>query len=212
MNGVTHARPRRGTYETPEEIFRPLNEIFHFNLDVAASIKNCKCGAYPGHLFGAEQNGLKQKWQSWNTAWNDDYLNHPEMPENQPTHYDIPGRVWCNPPYNWRQGDPYPKSCIADWLRKGEQEIKAGNCELAVFLLLFSGAKWFWDVCRAGHRVYLHEGRINFINPDTGQPDKQPAGDSILVVMQGERLDFYDLMDEDNKLLAAGWHRMEVTP
>jgi phage N-6-adenine-methyltransferase len=55
---------------TTPEVFDPLNERFHFTLDVAASAENAKCERY----FTVEQNGLAQPWTG--------------------------ERVWCNPPHS----------------------------------------------------------------------------------------------------------------
>jgi phage N-6-adenine-methyltransferase len=45
-------------YETPDYIFNPLNDEFHFTLDVAATSQNTKCKKY----FTKEDDGLIQKW------------------------------------------------------------------------------------------------------------------------------------------------------
>lgn len=67
---------RRGRLEkvddrrTPDSLWLPLHEEFHFTLDAAASPENAKCPRY----FTVEDDGLTQPW-----AWD---------------------RVWCNPPYS----------------------------------------------------------------------------------------------------------------
>ncbi len=53
-----------GEWETPQDLFDELNEIFHFTLDVCATPENTKCEKF----FTKEQNGLKQKWGG-NTIW-----------------------------------------------------------------------------------------------------------------------------------------------
>lgn len=45
-------------YETPPEIFDPLNKEFGFTLDVCADESNHKCSEY----FTREQNGLANDW------------------------------------------------------------------------------------------------------------------------------------------------------
>lgn len=45
-------------WETPPEVFAPLNEEFHFTLDPCATSKTAKCA----HYFTEEQNGLAQDW------------------------------------------------------------------------------------------------------------------------------------------------------
>lgn len=46
-------------YETPDEIFDPLDAEFHFTLDVAATTENTKCRKF----FTVDQDGLIQDWQ-----------------------------------------------------------------------------------------------------------------------------------------------------
>lgn len=55
---------RRGAIEkvddrrTPRSLFDPLNDEFHFTLDVAASVENALCPDY----FTLEDNGLTKQW------------------------------------------------------------------------------------------------------------------------------------------------------
>lgn len=63
-------RPDVDNRATPPALFDPLNERFHFTIDVAASAENTKCPRF----FSVEDNGLEQSWAG--------------------------ERVWCNPPYS----------------------------------------------------------------------------------------------------------------
>ena len=67
---VEEKRVRVRVWETPPEVFEPLDAEFRFTLDAAASDTNAKCPRY----FTKEQNGLTQPW--------------------------APERVWCSPPYD----------------------------------------------------------------------------------------------------------------
>jgi len=51
-------------YETPDEIFLPLNDEFGFTLDVCALEQNAKCKKF----FSPEDNGLIQDW-SKDVCW-----------------------------------------------------------------------------------------------------------------------------------------------
>lgn len=46
------------TWETPQELFDDLNDIFKFDLDVCADEDSAKCKVY----FNEEQDGLSQMW------------------------------------------------------------------------------------------------------------------------------------------------------
>jgi len=48
----------RDDWETPPEIFNPLNEEFEFTLDPCATPRTAKCTKY----FTPEQDGLRQSW------------------------------------------------------------------------------------------------------------------------------------------------------
>ena len=50
---------KRQTYETPEDLFRPLADEFRFTLDVAADAGNAKCAEF----FDEAANGLAQYWR-----------------------------------------------------------------------------------------------------------------------------------------------------
>lgn len=45
-------------WETPQDLFDKLNDEFHFNLDVCATVDNAKCAAF----YSPEQDGLIQSW------------------------------------------------------------------------------------------------------------------------------------------------------
>ncbi len=45
-------------YATPDSFWKPLNDEFHFTMDVAATKRNAKCSRY----LTRRQNALKTKW------------------------------------------------------------------------------------------------------------------------------------------------------
>src|SRR5688572_3008230 len=66
---VYHQRGK-DDWESPDDVFRPLNEEFEFTLDVCADVYNRKCERF----FSKEKDGLSQIWA-------------PEV-------------CWMNPPYS----------------------------------------------------------------------------------------------------------------
>ena len=70
QTGRRGAKPEIDDRATPPELFDPLNERFHFTIDVAASAENTKCKRF----YTPEMNALLWPWTN--------------------------ERVWCNPPYS----------------------------------------------------------------------------------------------------------------
>jgi len=58
-------------WETPQELFNKLNEIYNFTLDPCASVNNHKCKKY----FTKEENGLLKSWQNEIVFCNPPYSN-----------------------------------------------------------------------------------------------------------------------------------------
>ena len=53
-------------YATPPAIFNPLNDLFDFDVDVAATAKNTKVQQ---NFFTLKQDGLKQDWTKFKSVW-----------------------------------------------------------------------------------------------------------------------------------------------
>ena len=50
-------------WETPQDFFDKINRVFHFDLDVCATLENAKCEKY----FTIQDDSLKQEWTG--TCW-----------------------------------------------------------------------------------------------------------------------------------------------
>ena len=57
MNDI-HYKSLTDLWETPPELFRKLDQEFHFTLDVCALPENAKCERF----FSPNEDGLKQPW------------------------------------------------------------------------------------------------------------------------------------------------------
>lgn len=64
MTNNVHFSSDRHDWETPPEVFDPLNEEFGFDLDVCATRDNSKCPSF----FSPEDDGLAQSWVG-NICW-----------------------------------------------------------------------------------------------------------------------------------------------
>lgn len=66
-----------GEWSTPDDFWKPLDDVYHFTLDIAATPENAKCGVF----FTKQDNGLLAAVQPGNV-------------------------VWCNPPYGRGDAGP----------------------------------------------------------------------------------------------------------
>jgi len=104
-------------YETPDEIFNPLDDEFGFTLDVCADKDNTKCELF----YSKEQDSLSRKWQG--VCW----MNPPFGREM---------KKWVKKAYeSWKEGATVV--CLLpsrtntlwwhDWVMKGEVRFIKGE-------------------------------------------------------------------------------------
>jgi len=82
-------------------------------------------------------------------------------------------RVFCNPPFSQKEV----------WLKKAHDEVLEGNCPLCVMILPSNSTDtkgWHKYVFGKFHYEIL-EGRVSFIDPETGQPKKGNNSGTALV-------------------------------
>lgn len=81
---IAEAVDLKDLWETPPEIFNPLNEEFEFTLDPCCTLATAKCGK----CFTPFNDGLKETWQG--------------------------ERVYCNPPYSRGNIDLWVEKCYKE--------------------------------------------------------------------------------------------------
>lgn len=86
---MINARPvtQKDKWETPEHIFRKLDQEFHFTLDPCAETHTAKCKKY----FTIEEDGLSKDWKG--------------------------ETVFCNPPYSNENIDMWMEKCYNESLK-----------------------------------------------------------------------------------------------
>ena len=122
-------------YETPDDIFNFLDDLFNFQIDCAATEDNTKCKRF----ISPEMNALDIK-----TSW---------KPHK--------GRFWLNPPW----GREYTKATghsLDDWLRRAYMEYLAGN-EGVVLVSARVDTKWWHDYAKFAPYIWFPKGRISFL-------------------------------------------------
>ncbi len=122
-------------WETPPEIFNPLNREFNFTVDVAARKWNTKI---PENYFTPELNGLGQSWRE--------------------------ETVWCNPPYGADNITQWLKKAVAE-REHGTTTVlllPASIDRIWFYTLVWDVAA---NRPRPGIELRFFEGRIKFLVP-----------------------------------------------
>lgn len=133
----------RDLWRTPKEVFDYYDRRFKFNIDMAASETNNLCDYY-----------ITQE---------DDALLHSTFDEvldqlGSEQHQD--GSVWCNPPYS---------DCMS-WVAMATEYVEIYKVPIVMLLPADTSVKWFklaFDNCTECHLI---NGRLSFINEETGKP------------------------------------------
>ena len=88
-------------------------------------------------------------------------------------------QTWCNPPYSEK----------AKWVEKAIAERKNGNSSM-LLLPVDTSTKWFARcVAEAWLIVFLTEGRVKFVHPETGKETGGNPSGSMLVHFNAEHPD-----------------------
>jgi phage N-6-adenine-methyltransferase len=84
------------------------------------------------------------------------------------------GVCWMNPPYG---------RAIGKWMRKAMEQAKAGATVICL-VPAKTDTKWWIDTCPYASEIRWFNGRIKFVNPETGQDDKPAGFPSALVIFR----------------------------
>lgn len=158
---VEHRSGGSDSWKTPETVFRPLDEEFHFTLDAAASHENTQCELYLTEegMYGQLGGGHREKLSKYNGLEYPWHLSYSEL--------ESPIVVWCNPPYSsWQK-----------WVAKAAAERQQG-ATVVMLLPARTDTKAFhehiWDQensCpREGVEVRFIKGRVKFVGAAHGAP------------------------------------------
>lgn len=75
MNTKTMFSSRNDTWETPQDFFDKLDDIFHFDIDVCATADNAKCSVY----YTPEDDGLQKNMEGHMLVQSDVRQKHKGM-------------------------------------------------------------------------------------------------------------------------------------
>jgi len=156
MNTDLMFSSKSSEWETPPELFRQLDDIFHFTIDLAASPGNALCKRY----YTIKDNALKQSWQG-----ETGYLNPP---------YGREIKYWIK------------KACEAGWIADSSSDLypHENYRKRTTIVVLMPGridTKWMQDYVygdeKKGAKYILDvRGRLKFDNPlmEWETPDPAP--------------------------------------
>ncbi len=130
-------------WETPEDLYRELDEEFNFILDPCATMFNSKCLFY----LDKEKDGLSTCWV--------DYLNNlmPGIPLTS---------AFVNPPYGRR--------ITEKWVLKAWLESKQHKITVVMLLPSRTDQWWFREICLKYGEVRFLPKRVKFVGSKSGAP------------------------------------------
>jgi len=143
-------------YETPEDIFNFLDDLFNFQIDCAATEDNTKCE----HFISPKMDAL-----SVLTSW------EPKVPIAN-------GRFWLNPPW-CREYTKATGKTLADWLSRAYTEYLKGN-EGVVLVSARVDTKWWHEYAKLAPYIWFPKGRISFLYD--GEVMNQPNFGSAFLI------------------------------
>ena len=133
----------KSDWETPEDLYRELDEEFDFFLDPCATIFNSKCLFY----IDKEQNGLTTCWY--------EYINN-----RFPTMHSF--SIFVNPPYG--------RKITEKWVLKAWLESKQHGLTVVMLLPSRTDQWWFREICMKYGEVRFLPKRVKFIGAKSGAP------------------------------------------
>lgn len=181
---MTHIRKEdiatpKDEWETPPELFKKLDDEFHFDCDAAATSYNYKCEFWFGRqLEIAFSDALKIP--DWQITF--------KYPNKQPPEEKTLRRFFLNPPYTHGMLEKFMKKAYTESLKGA----------IVVCLVPFSGAGWFQKWCMKAYEIRIL-GRVQFTGYlKDGTPIRNsPTFDSCIVIFDAakKKLDKHPLAD-----------------
>lgn len=140
-------------WQTPLELFKKLDEEFHFDLDVACKKGNCLC------FCGNTKENRNSLLNQWVAQYHIDYVFWPVC--------------FMNPPYS--------KSNLYNFCRKAYEESQRG-CVVVGLLPCDCSTKWWSEFVMKADEIRFLSRRVRFIDPETGKLGGSPTFGSVIVV------------------------------
>jgi site-specific DNA-methyltransferase (adenine-specific) len=179
-------------YGTPIDLFRKIDEIFQFNLDVCAEDWNAKVD----NFISPEMDGLITPW----------------------TVAGVPARAWMNPPYGKREkACPVPyikckkKKCrtrgfhidkdlpgIEDWVHRAVHQSSENGTLVSMLAPARTDTDWFQTIWYRARLICFFRHRIKFDSPPGVDRKNTAVFPSVVAVFSEDELqdEHYEGMSE----------------
>jgi len=120
-------------WQTPPELYDPLNEVFQFNLDAAASAENHKCLNY----LTEKDDALRLNWGATGYSGGEAGL-----------------MAWLNPPYSQLSKRP--------WVEKVIEEASRGVTTV-MLTFTKNDTRWYQQILDHASHIILLNKRVSFL-------------------------------------------------
>jgi phage N-6-adenine-methyltransferase len=136
-------------WETPDSLFKELDDLFGFELDVCANKKNRKVKKY----YGIKDNAFKKKWKG--VCW----MNPPYGKSENACKDDCSKKICVERGYHLEEYLPG----VSDWVEKAIKE--SGNRSTTIVCLLPARTEtdWFQSVWDNADILLFLKGRLKFV-------------------------------------------------
>ena len=137
-------------WETPDDLFRSLDDRYHFVLDAAADAHNRKCMDYFGPGSPLAEDALTTDWQPWLEK----------------------GNIWLNPPYSRKLQKAFMNKVISEMkLYWTAHKHDHGQYNVVCLLPARTDTKIFHEIVKPNARsVEFLKGRLKFKGAKHGAP------------------------------------------
>jgi phage N-6-adenine-methyltransferase len=154
-------------WRTPDWVYIPLNRVFQFTLDAAATEANTKCKRWIDEQIDA--------------------LGHPDpWGSNWRTHegafatvHRPPERIWLNPPHSRRDN-------VRDWIARVRKETLDHGHLVVALLPASTGTIWYHEYIHNIATLFLIRGRVQYGPPEGYVPIdgklSGPTFDSMIAI------------------------------
>lgn len=171
MSNATHltsvgAGP--GNWRTPPDLFLQLNRVFQLDYDAFADHENALCRTY-STVDGTFRRPIA-----------DPSFRYDQIDSLDGLRQDWDRRrVWMNPPYG--------RGILAECMAKAASERDSATLIVAL-IPANTDTGWWHEYVKPYAQVHYLRGRVQFIDPETGNPGGSPPGGSAVAVYYPEFL------------------------